>query len=176
LAIARNFASQGIPKHLFQFSYDLPGYGGYLRAVHTGDTAGIFHNLTDDVLRMWPGYNGTDRAELRRIARSLERCTVRSSVRVIPVQPGPSLRLRMGPSCGLVTRSSLLILGARQDGSTQHGGECGESIEHNYLQFLCCRVLQPFQRPRIITADLFRCQSDAMRRSPDLRVARTLRL
>jgi para-nitrobenzyl esterase len=45
-----------------------PGYGGYLRAAHTGDTAIVFRNLTDDVLRMWPGYDGTDRAELRRIA------------------------------------------------------------------------------------------------------------
>ena len=68
LAIARNFASQEIPTHVFQFSYDLPGYGGYLRAAHTGDTAIVFRNLTDDVLRMWPGYDGTDRAELRRIA------------------------------------------------------------------------------------------------------------
>jgi para-nitrobenzyl esterase len=68
LAIARNTASQGIPTHVFQFSYNLPGYGGYLRAVHTGDTAIVFRNLTDDVLRMWPGYDGTDRAELRRIA------------------------------------------------------------------------------------------------------------
>jgi para-nitrobenzyl esterase len=68
LAIARNFVSQEIPTHVFQFSYDLPGYGGYLRAAHTGDTAIVFRNLTDDVLRMWPGYDGTDRAELRRIA------------------------------------------------------------------------------------------------------------
>ena len=68
LAIARNFASQGIPTHVFQFSYDLPGYGGYLRAAHTGDTAIVFRNVTDDVLRMWPGYDGTDRTELRRIA------------------------------------------------------------------------------------------------------------
>ena len=68
LAIARNFASQGIPTHVFQFSYDLPGYGGYLRAVHTGGTAIVFRNLTEDVLRMWPGYDGADRAELRRIA------------------------------------------------------------------------------------------------------------
>ena len=68
LAIARNFASQGIPTHVFQFSYDLPGYGGYLRAAHTGDTAIVFRNLTEDVLRLWPGYDGADRAELRRIA------------------------------------------------------------------------------------------------------------
>jgi para-nitrobenzyl esterase len=68
LAIARNFASQGIPTHVFQFSYDLPGYGGYLRATHTGDTAIVFRNLTEDVLRMWPGYDGSDRSELRRIA------------------------------------------------------------------------------------------------------------
>jgi para-nitrobenzyl esterase len=68
LTIARNFASQGIPTHVFQFSYDLPGYGGYLRAAHTGDTAIVFRNLTEDVLRMWPGYDGADRSELRRIA------------------------------------------------------------------------------------------------------------
>jgi para-nitrobenzyl esterase len=67
LAIARNFASQGIPTHLFQFSYDLPGYGGYLRATHTGDTAIVFRNLTVDILRKWPGYDGTDRTELKRI-------------------------------------------------------------------------------------------------------------
>jgi len=68
LAIARNLSSQGIPTHLFQFSYDLPGYGGSLRAAHTGDTAIVFRNVTDDILRNWPGYDGADRAELRRIA------------------------------------------------------------------------------------------------------------
>jgi hypothetical protein len=30
------------------------------------------------------------------------------------------------------------VWGARQDGRTQHCGEYGESIEHNYLQFLFC--------------------------------------
>src|SRR5262249_31721041 len=68
LAIARNLSSQDIPTHVFQFSYDLPGYGGYLRAAHTGDTAIIFRNLTEEVLHAWPGYDGADRAELGRIA------------------------------------------------------------------------------------------------------------
>jgi hypothetical protein len=41
---------------------------GAIFAAHAGDTAIVFRNLTDDVLRMWPGYDGADRAELRRIA------------------------------------------------------------------------------------------------------------
>jgi para-nitrobenzyl esterase len=45
LAIARNFASQGIPTHLFQFSYDLPGYGGYLRAAHDWSPASSWRML-----------------------------------------------------------------------------------------------------------------------------------
>src|SRR5579871_4663707 len=35
--------------------------------------------------------------------RSLDGCTVPSSVRVTPVQHGASLTLKMGPSCGWVT-------------------------------------------------------------------------
>lgn len=68
LAIARNFAKQGIRTHVFQFSLDLPGYGGILRAVHTGDMPIIFRNLTDDVLQHFPGFDGVDRSELARIS------------------------------------------------------------------------------------------------------------
>ena len=68
LSIARNFARQGIATYVFQFSLDLPGYGGFLRATHTGDMPIIFRNLTDDVLRHLPGFDGLDRAELRSFA------------------------------------------------------------------------------------------------------------
>ena len=68
LSIAHNFALQGIPTYVFQFSLDLPGFGGFLRATHTGDMPIIFRNLTDDVLSHFPGFDGLDRGELRAIA------------------------------------------------------------------------------------------------------------
>ena len=58
LLIAANLGRQGTPVHVFQFSYDLPGAGGYLRAVHTGDMPLIWRNLDEASLRRWPGYDG----------------------------------------------------------------------------------------------------------------------
>lgn len=70
LEIASNFAQQGIPVYVFQFSYDLQGFGGYLRAVHTGDMPFIFRNLNESDLEMWPSFDGEDRNELRHVAAS----------------------------------------------------------------------------------------------------------
>ena len=86
LAIARNFAAQGILTYVFQFSLDLPGYDGFLRAVHTGDMPIIFRNLTDDVLNKFPGYGGLDRTELRRIAEAFG---MRYSNSIRAGEPGP---------------------------------------------------------------------------------------
>ncbi|OHU53286.1 carboxylesterase/lipase family protein [Mycobacteroides chelonae] len=68
LAIAQNLSAQKIPVHLFQFSYELPGFGGRLRAVHTGDIPFLFRNLSENDLAMWPAFDGVDRDELRRIS------------------------------------------------------------------------------------------------------------
>ncbi|OJJ42082.1 hypothetical protein ASPZODRAFT_147787 [Penicilliopsis zonata CBS 506.65] len=68
LTIATNFAKQGFAVYVFQFSYDLPGLGGYLRAVHTGDVPFIFRNYTDEDLIMWPGFDGVDNDEIARIS------------------------------------------------------------------------------------------------------------
>lgn len=73
LLIAANLVRQGIPVYVFQFSYDLPGVGGYLRAVHTGDMPLIWRNLDEASLRRWPGYDGADPAELERIAAQFGR-------------------------------------------------------------------------------------------------------
>lgn len=68
LAIAKNFASQGVPIHVFEFAYDLPGWDGDLRAVHTGDMPFLWRNLTEKDLQQWPGFDGTDREELKRVS------------------------------------------------------------------------------------------------------------
>jgi para-nitrobenzyl esterase len=68
LLIADRLARQGVPVHLFQFSYDLPGIGGYLRAAHTGDMPFIWRNLDEADLRQWPSFDGADRSELEHIA------------------------------------------------------------------------------------------------------------
>ena len=69
LLIAQNLSAQGIPVYAFQFSYDLPGAGGYLRAHHTGDIPFIFRNLDEDLLGRFETYDGVDRTELDRLSR-----------------------------------------------------------------------------------------------------------
>ncbi|MFB7629543.1 carboxylesterase/lipase family protein [Streptomyces sp. NPDC056149] len=68
LAIARNLGAQRIPVHLFQFSYDLPGLDGRLRAVHTGDIPFLFRNHSERDLAWWPAFDGADRAEVREVS------------------------------------------------------------------------------------------------------------
>lgn len=46
----------------------VPGYGGWLRAVHTTDCPIIFRNLNEEVLAKFLGYDGVDRTLLRRMA------------------------------------------------------------------------------------------------------------
>lgn len=71
LAFARELASQDLPVYLFEFAYDLPGFGGYLRAIHTGDVPFLFRNVTDDDLKMWPCFDGIDRQNLERVAHAI---------------------------------------------------------------------------------------------------------
>ncbi|WP_275560163.1 carboxylesterase family protein [Streptomyces sp. 5-6(2022)] len=68
LAIARNLSAQRIPVHLFQFSYDLPGLGGRLRAVHTGDIPFLFRNHSERDLAWWPAFDGADREDVRQVS------------------------------------------------------------------------------------------------------------
>lgn len=55
LEIASNFASQGLPVYVFQFSFDLPAGGG---AIHTGDMPFIFRNFTAKDMEKWPAFEG----------------------------------------------------------------------------------------------------------------------
>ncbi|MGW4399066.1 carboxylesterase/lipase family protein [Amycolatopsis nivea] len=71
LAIAANLARAGIPVWVFQFSWDLPGLRGELRAVHTGDTPFLFRNYSEADLACWPAFEGIDRARLGRISREM---------------------------------------------------------------------------------------------------------
>jgi para-nitrobenzyl esterase len=73
LLIAKNFAEQGIPAHVFQFAYDLPGWGGELRAVHTGDMPFLWRNYKPDDLARWPVFDGTDPDEIARVAGDMGR-------------------------------------------------------------------------------------------------------
>ncbi|YCU35601.1 carboxylesterase/lipase family protein [Mycobacteroides abscessus] len=68
LAIAQNLSAQQIPVHLFQFSYDLPGLSGTLRAVHTGDIPFLFRNYSESDLAQWPAFEGADRDEIQRVS------------------------------------------------------------------------------------------------------------
>ncbi|MEU5269859.1 carboxylesterase family protein [Streptomyces hygroscopicus] len=68
LAIAQNLSAQRIPVHVFQFSYDLPGLGGRLRAVHTGDIPFLFRNHGERDLAWWPAFDGASREEVRRVS------------------------------------------------------------------------------------------------------------
>jgi para-nitrobenzyl esterase len=70
LAIAQNLADQGAPAWVFQFSWDLPGLDGELRAVHTGDMPFLWSNYGEQELARWPIFDGIDRAHLGRIART----------------------------------------------------------------------------------------------------------
>ncbi|KAI9824123.1 MAG: hypothetical protein M1819_001078 [Sarea resinae] len=71
LCIANNLSAQGIPVHVFQFAYDLPGLGGSLRAVHTGDTPFLFRNYTPEDLAMWPTFDGIDREQVARSSAAM---------------------------------------------------------------------------------------------------------
>lgn len=71
LAIAQNLAAQRIPVHVFQFSYDLPGLDGALRAVHTGDIPFLFRNHTERDLAWWPTFDGADRGEVQQISAQM---------------------------------------------------------------------------------------------------------
>lgn len=66
LMIAKNFAAQNIPTFVFQFAFDLPGLGGELRAVHTGDMPFLWRNFTPEDLEMWPSFDGIDVGALAR--------------------------------------------------------------------------------------------------------------
>jgi len=71
LAIARNLSAQRIPVHVFQFSYDLPGLDGQLRAVHTGDIPFLFRNHSERDLAWWPAFSGASRDEIRRVSAQM---------------------------------------------------------------------------------------------------------
>lgn len=73
LLIARNYASYGIAAYVFQFAFDLPGWGGELRAVHTGDMPFLWRNYTVDDLRQWPSFDGIDLAALKRTSDNMGR-------------------------------------------------------------------------------------------------------
>jgi para-nitrobenzyl esterase len=70
-AIARNLSAQEIPVRLFQFSYDLPGLGGHLHALHTGTMPFIFRNYSERDLVWWPTFDGVDRDEVREVSNRM---------------------------------------------------------------------------------------------------------
>lgn len=73
LSIANNFASQGVPTYIFQFSFDLPGLGGSMRALHTGDIPFIFRNHTGRDLDMWPPFEGVDSGAVAQTAEAFSK-------------------------------------------------------------------------------------------------------
>lgn len=73
LAIACNLSARGIPVYVFQFSYDLPGLDGRLRATHTGDMPFLFHNLSERELASWPTFEGVGSDDIRRHQKEISR-------------------------------------------------------------------------------------------------------
>ncbi|PTA88438.1 carboxylesterase [Kosakonia sp. H7A] len=71
LKIARHFTRLGVPTWLFQFSYDLPGWNGELRAVHTGDMPFLWRNYDPERLSQWPAFDGIDIDELKHSAGAM---------------------------------------------------------------------------------------------------------
>jgi len=59
LAVALNL-SRRVPTWMFQFSWELPGMGGILRSVHTGDIPFLWGNYTPDDIAMLPPFKGID--------------------------------------------------------------------------------------------------------------------
>jgi para-nitrobenzyl esterase len=73
LLIAANFAAQDVPAYVFQFAYDLPGWGGELRAVHTGDMPFLWRNYTPEDLQAWPSFDGVDVSDIKRVSDEMGR-------------------------------------------------------------------------------------------------------
>jgi len=65
LKIAANVAEQGGRARVFQFAFDLPGQGGYLKAFHTGDMPFIWRNYDAADLKRWPAFEGVDISEVQ---------------------------------------------------------------------------------------------------------------
>lgn len=68
--ICRNLTRQGITTYLFEYSFDQPGLGGIMRAVHTGDMPFIWRTYGVDDLPMWPALQGADHSEVHYTARA----------------------------------------------------------------------------------------------------------
>lgn len=68
MEIARTLAAQGSDVYVFQFSYDHPGLGGYLRALHTGTLPFVFRTTTPEHLPAFRSLHGADMDEVERVA------------------------------------------------------------------------------------------------------------
>lgn len=69
--IAQHLASQGVPVHAYQFSYDLPGEGGKFRAVHTGNLPFLWLNVSKERLAKLSAFDGIDLDVARRSAEAM---------------------------------------------------------------------------------------------------------
>jgi para-nitrobenzyl esterase len=63
--------SQRSSVRVFQFAWDMPGLGGGLRAVHTGDIPFLWGNYSLDDLAQWPQLVGVDRSQLAAISGAM---------------------------------------------------------------------------------------------------------
>ena len=68
LEIARHLSKLGHRVCVFQYSYDHPGLGGHLRALHTGTMPFVFRSTTPEQRRAFRSLEGADVDELNRIA------------------------------------------------------------------------------------------------------------
>ncbi|MFE4754959.1 carboxylesterase/lipase family protein [Streptomyces mirabilis] len=68
LEIARSLAAQGVDVYVFQFSYDHPGLGGYLRAPHTGTLPFVFRSTSPGQRRAVRSLEGADIGEVDKVA------------------------------------------------------------------------------------------------------------
>ncbi|MDR5785321.1 carboxylesterase family protein [Caballeronia sp. LP003] len=131
LEIARRQSSCGTPVHVFEFAYDLPGFGGYLRAVHTGDMPFLWRNHAEDDLVQWPAFDGADRQEIRRVSKEMGELY---AAFIRDGQPGDRWRPYDGQSqsvlwFGKVVESRPNLLTAELDIFRRHAAESVEQLE-----------------------------------------------
>ena len=131
LLIAQNFAKQGIPAYVFQFSYDLPGWNGELRAVHTGDMPFLWRNFTPEDLARWPSFEGAETAEIERTAKEMGRLYAEF---IRNGNPGPAWRSydersRTVLSFGKAVTAIDGLMDAEFQAFTSHGAKTVQPLE-----------------------------------------------
>lgn len=91
--------SQRSSVRVFQFAWNMPGLGGELQAVHTGDIPFLWGNYTLDDLAHWPQLDDVDRSQLAAISGDMRDFYARFVHCGDPVRSGRSSTSTAGECC-----------------------------------------------------------------------------